>query len=85
VLARTEEASLTFVREVAARRGLPVNVSYSGGKDSLATLHVVQKALGKVPILFADTGMEFPETYANIDRIVDTYDLSLVRCEKGDG
>ncbi|MDD1675410.1 MAG: phosphoadenosine phosphosulfate reductase family protein [Methanomicrobiales archaeon] len=83
VIARAEEASLTFVREVAARRGLPVNVSYSGGKDSLATLLVVQKALGKVPVLFADTGMEFPETYANIDRIVDEYDLSLIRCEGG--
>ncbi|MCK7532670.1 MAG: hypothetical protein MZV63_17390 [Marinilabiliales bacterium] len=28
---------------------------------------MVTKAIGKVPMLFADTGLEFPETYANID------------------
>jgi phosphoadenosine phosphosulfate reductase len=63
VLDYAESSALQFVREVAQKNPhLAANISYSGGKDSLATLLVVTKAIGKVPMLFADTGMEFPET-----------------------
>jgi phosphoadenosine phosphosulfate reductase len=81
VLERYEAASAAFVREVAASHpGLPVTVSYSGGKDSLATLLVVRGALGSVPpLLFADTGFEFPETYENIDEVAAHYGAELVR------
>ena len=54
---------------------------YSGGKDSLATLLVVIKAIGKVPMLFADTGMEFPETYANVEEASRHYGLDLIRTD----
>ena len=84
VLERAESSSILFVQEVAARNaGLVVNVSYSGGKDSLATLLVVLKAIGKVPMLFADTGLEFPETYANIEDAARHYGLEVIRtgCE----
>jgi phosphoadenosine phosphosulfate reductase len=78
VLDRSEAASVEFVRSVCERNPLPVNVSYSGGKDSLATLLVVQKAIGKVPLLFADTGLEFPETYENVRRVSELYGLEIV-------
>jgi cysteine desulfurase/selenocysteine lyase len=38
-----------------------VNVSFSGGKDSTAILHIAQKA-GVTQAFFIDTGIEFPET-----------------------
>jgi phosphoadenosine phosphosulfate reductase len=57
------------------------NISYSGGKDSLATLLVVTKAIGKVPMLFADTGMEFPETYANVEETSRHYGLDVIRTD----
>jgi phosphoadenosine phosphosulfate reductase len=80
VLARAEASSILFVQKVAERnRNLVANVSYSGGKDSLATLLVVLKAIGKVPMLFADTGLEFPETYANIDDAARHYGLEVIR------
>lgn len=83
-LERAENEAVQFVRDVAGRNPrLPPNVSYSGGKDSLATLLVVKKALGKVPLLFADTGLEFPETLANIDAVSKEYDLDVVRTEGG--
>jgi len=82
VLERAEGSSVLFVQEVADRNpSLARNVSYSGGKDSLATLLVVTKALGKVPLLFADTGLEFPETYENIAAASERYGLDVIRTD----
>ncbi len=41
------------------------HVAFSGGKDSLVLLDLVQKALpkGSFVVVFGDTGMEFPDTY----------------------
>ena len=41
------------------------NVSFSGGKDSTAVLHIARKA-GVTKAFFIDTGIEFPETIAFI-------------------
>ena len=48
-------------------------VAFSGGKDSVVTLDLVQRALphNKFMVLFGDTGMEFPDTYETIDVIED--------------
>jgi len=79
-LSSAESASIEFVREITTRNpGLVANVSYSGGKDSLVTLLVVMKAIGKIPMLFADTGLEFPETYENIDTVAEKYGLEVIR------
>ncbi|MDN5338892.1 MAG: cysteine desulfurase / selenocysteine lyase [Euryarchaeota archaeon] len=40
-----------------------VNVSFSGGKDSTAVLHLARKA-GVEQVFFIDTGLELPETVA---------------------
>jgi phosphoadenosine phosphosulfate reductase len=79
ILESWEEEAVRFVRETADTHQLPVNVSYSGGKDSLATLLVVRKALGNIPLLFIDTGLEFPETYRNVDQVSAFYGLELVK------
>ena len=46
-------------------------VAFSGGKDSIVTLDLVQRALphNSFKVLFGDTGMEFPDTYDVIDNI----------------
>jgi phosphoadenosine phosphosulfate reductase len=46
-------------------------VAFSGGKDSIVTLDIVQRALphNAFKVLFGDTGMEFPDTYATVDKI----------------
>jgi phosphoadenosine phosphosulfate reductase len=80
VLERAEGEAVQFVMDVAQRNSrLPPNISYSGGKDSLAMLLVVKKAIGSVPLLFADTGLEFPETYANVDTVSEKYGLEVIR------
>jgi phosphoadenosine phosphosulfate reductase len=82
VLDRAETSSIRFVQEVADRNPHPArNISYSGGKDSLATLLVVTKAIGNVPILFADTGLEFPETYENVVKVSRQYGLEVIRTD----
>ncbi len=37
-------------------------VAFSGGKDSLVTLHLALQADPDVPVAFFDSGLEFPET-----------------------
>ena len=46
-------------------------VAFSGGKDSIVTLDLVQKALphNEFMVLFGDTGMEFPDTYETIKQV----------------
>ncbi|NLZ29384.1 MAG: phosphoadenosine phosphosulfate reductase family protein [Methanomicrobiales archaeon] len=84
ILAEYESASIRFVQNVADKNPLPPTVSYSGGKDSLVTLLIVKKALGPVPLLFADTGLELPETYQNVDTVADRYGLEVLRaCDEG--
>lgn len=48
-------------------------VAFSGGKDSIVTLDIVQRTLphNAFKVLFGDTGMEFPDTYDVVDYISD--------------
>lgn len=85
ILDAYEGASLDFIRRVReSNSNLPANVSYSGGKDSLVTLILVLKALGQVPVLYADTGLEFPETEENVAAVAERYGVEVVRAETGD-
>lgn len=42
--------------------GLPITVSFSGGKDSLVAYGLASEAVGKPELMYIDTGLEFPET-----------------------
>lgn len=84
ILDHAEAEAVRFVRDVAAKNPLPANVSYSGGKDSLATLLVVRKAIGDVPLLFADTGLELEETYNNVEDVALRYGLEVIRTGSAD-
>ncbi|AMK13398.1 PAPS reductase/FAD synthetase family protein [methanogenic archaeon mixed culture ISO4-G1] len=44
------------------QRGLPVTVSFSGGKDSLAAYGLASQAVESPELMYIDTGLEFPET-----------------------
>lgn len=61
-------------------------VAFSGGKDSIVTLDIVQRALphNAFKVLFGDTGMEFPDTYAVIDKVqhlCDEIGISFYRAQ----
>lgn len=74
-----EQKGVEFVRRVRERYPrLPAVVSYSGGKDSLATLLLVLEAGIRPPILFVNTGLEFPETVENVREVARRYGLEVM-------
>ncbi|RQD84475.1 MAG: phosphoadenosine phosphosulfate reductase [Methanocalculus sp. MSAO_Arc2] len=81
ILESMEQSAISFIKEVAENKNLPLTVSYSGGKDSLATLILALKAVGPVPLIFADTGLEFPETYENVSRVSLEYGAPIFRAD----
>ncbi len=69
--------SVSFIGRTVEREGLPVAVSFSGGKDSLATLLLALDAGLRPPLIFIDTGIEFPETVRYVKDFAERYDLTL--------
>lgn len=71
-----ERKSIEFVKDVISKNPeLTPTISYSGGKDSLATLLVTLKAGLRLPMIFADTGLEFEETLNNVKHVSELYGL----------
>jgi len=54
-----------------------VAVGWSGGKCSTAVLHMALKIKSDISVIFNDTGVEFPETYAFIKKISQEWHLNL--------
>ncbi len=84
ILKEMEAKAHRFIQRVAESTGKPVTVSYSGGKDSLATLLLVRDVLEDFDVLFADTGLELPETLENVERVAREYNLRLKTRSAGD-
>ncbi len=75
---RMVERGKAFVLRVAGDEGLPVAVSFSGGKDSLAMLLIVLEAGLRPPVVFVDTGIELPGTVEHVYEVARRHDLELV-------
>jgi len=78
------EKSHAFIKNVAGSMNMKVSVSYSGGKDSLAVLQLVDESLDYYEIMFADTGLEFPETLENVKQVAEYYGKTLRTAGAGD-
>ena len=77
ILERIEEAT-SFMHRTIAKYEKPAIVSFSGGKDSLATLLLSVDAGLKLPVLFVNTGLEFDETVQHVHEITEKYGLELI-------
>ncbi len=81
----------TAVREIRRfmaegnQKGLPVTVSFSGGKDSLAAYALAAEAVGDVRLINIDTGLEFPETVEYVRRFASSRNLDIAYARGGDG
>lgn len=52
-------------------------VAFSGGKDSAVVLHLALTVEPNVPVVFFDSGLEFPETYAYLEQLHRQLNLQL--------
>jgi phosphoadenosine phosphosulfate reductase len=83
-LKRLEKEAIGELRDFISKTKLPVNISFSGGKDSLASLCLALKVQPKTDVLFIDTGLEFPETVDHVHSFAKDLNLSLYVIE-GEG
>jgi phosphoadenosine phosphosulfate reductase len=85
-LLEIEREASSFVKRILEKnKNLPVVVGFSGGKDSLATYLVVEKATGQSPpLFFMDTGLELPETIEFIHRFAERRNIQIIGEESGD-
>jgi len=82
ILREKEETALNFIRSLSEEFSQAV-VLFGGGKDSTVTAMLAKKALGKVPLLFIDTTLEFPETYQFVERFAGLYGFDLIKDDHG--
>ncbi len=85
VIGSKVKGSVNFIKRIVSEEDLPVAVSYSGGKDSLATLLLVMDAGLKPPLMFIDTGLEFPETVRHVHDLAEELDLELLEGKPENG
>jgi phosphoadenosine phosphosulfate reductase len=76
-LKRLEREAMAEIREYLSRTRLPVNISFSGGKDSLASLILARKLMPRIDVLFINTGLEFPETVEYVQKLCSNNKLRL--------
>lgn len=83
-LSTLEQEAVDFLKDVVRKYGFQPVVSFSGGKDSLVTFRLAQKALGSVPLLFNDTGLELPETIEYVKCVARNSSSELIVTSAGD-
>jgi len=66
-------------------KGLPVTVSFSGGKDSLAAYGLASQAVDSPDLMYIDTGLEFPETVEYVRDFAEKHGNKLHIASGGNG
>ncbi|WP_456473025.1 phosphoadenosine phosphosulfate reductase domain-containing protein [Methanocaldococcus sp.] len=85
VIESYEKNAIGFIKNTYEKLKKPVMVAFSGGKDSLATLILTLKALGKnIDVVFIDTGLEFEETLKNVEEVEKYYNIKIIRLKGED-
>lgn len=91
VIDQFEADAVKFIQNAAGNMDKKLTCSYSGGKDSLVTLHLTEQAFGpgsgnekEYDIVFADTGLEFKETLDNVREVAEIYGRPLKETSAGD-
>lgn len=84
-IAAIEDEVLSFVSRTIKKVSAPVVVGFSGGKDSLATYLLVEKATpAPPPMFFVNTGLELPETVDYVKRFAASRGAEVIGEDAGD-
>ncbi|MCX8168770.1 MAG: phosphoadenosine phosphosulfate reductase family protein [Candidatus Methanomethylicia archaeon] len=78
-----ERRAIAFIDKVYEKYRNPLCISFSGGKDSLATLQLLLNTGLNGKMLFNDTGLELPETVRYIEEISEELQIELIKAEAG--
>ena len=79
ILQKKEEEALCFLEKTIERfPGLPLAVSFSGGKDSLITLALTKLISSKFDAIFLNTTVEFEETVKYVRDTAKLWDIHLI-------
>ncbi len=72
-----EKKAVKEIRKTKEKYGLPVAVSFSGGKDSLATLLLAFESGVEFSTFFLDTGIELHETVEYVSEVEKKYGIKV--------
>ena len=78
VIEKRVTEAVGFIRNTIEKNQKPAIVSFSGGKDSLASLLLTIDAGLSLPVLFVDTGLEFDETVEHVRDVCRRHNLKLI-------
>lgn len=73
-LEQKTEKSSEIIRETIARFRNPC-LGFSGGTDSLVTLHIALQVKHNLPVMFVDTIREFPENYQFVQEVREKWGI----------
>ncbi len=80
-----EAEAIGFIRHTIETHSAQVVVGFSGGKDSLVTYLLTEKALNRSPpIFFTDTGLELPETISYVREFAQSRNVGIIGRSAGD-
>ncbi|MDD1768600.1 MAG: phosphoadenosine phosphosulfate reductase family protein [Methanomassiliicoccales archaeon] len=83
-LSSLESGAVSDVKSYAGNSRLPVTLSFSGGKDSLACYGIAKKALKRFTLIFVNTGLEFPETVEYVRDFARKNRVELMQADAGE-
>ena len=72
-----EKEAIDFIRDVDQKFPIFKYIGFSTGKDSMVVAELVQRAIGKIPILHNDTTIEIPDTERMIPKFQQVYDWPI--------
>lgn len=76
-LDRKVEESHKLLDSVLKKHRQPI-VCWSGGKDSTVVLHLVRQHRPDIPVIYVDSGVEFPETVEFVNFLAHSWNLNIV-------
>ncbi len=82
-LENIEKKAVRFIKEIKNKYNLPLAVSFSGGKDSLAVLLLALESGLDFHTFFLNTGIELPETVEYVNEFEKKYGIKIDRINAG--
>ncbi len=76
-----KEATSFMKKMIKEHPNIPYAISFSGGKDSQVLVMLSKDAKLKPTIVFADTGLEYPETVEFVKSYVKRHNMKLIVAE----